>query len=372
LTVAALFIKSFISITSVELGFEPKNLLLTRVSLPSQYRGSDEASQVFFREMLDRLGALPGVQSVASAGQMPMVGGWSFPPTSIETTKEVVDDNLHTTSVTPEYFSTMNIPVIAGRGFTRADRQGTQPVAVINEAMARRYFPDEDPIGRRVRRDDVPSWSTWHTVVGVVGNTRYKLDWEPFPAFFVPYAQRPLHYQTVILKTSIDPNALTPAVRETLRAIDPNMPALVGTLEDRINQSGEVTGQRFQTSLLGCLSALAALLAIVGIYGVLSYTVSQRSHEIGIRMAFGAGSTNVLYSVVLRGLKMAAAGLGLGLAITLAASRLMESLLFEVSPTDPTTLVGVAALVAAAAIAASYVPARRATRVDPAEALRQE
>jgi putative ABC transport system permease protein len=238
--------------------------------------------------------------------------------------------------------------------------------------MARRFWPDQDPIGYRIRRDDVQEWSNWITIIGIVGDTRYQLDWEPFPAFYVPFAQRPMWYQTMILESAIEPTSLIPTVRDALWAVDPDMPAQIGTLQERIDQSDDVTSQRFQTSLLACLSGLAALLAVVGIYGVLSYAVSQRAHEIGIRMAFGARSNNVVLSVVGRGLLMGVIGLGIGLAITLATSRVVESLLFEVSPTDPTTLAGVALLVVTAAVAASTIPARRATRVDPAEALRQE
>jgi putative ABC transport system permease protein len=209
-------------------------------------------------------------------------------------------------------------------------------------------------------------------VVGVVGDVKYRLNWDPFPEFYVPYAQYPNWYQVVVLQTAIEPASITPAVREAFRAVDPDVPVVIEALQDRISRSSAVTENRFRISILGCLSGLAALLAVVGIYGVLAYTVSQRSHEIGIRMALGAGKSNVVLSVLTRGLVMAGLGLGIGWAVALAASRVVESLLFAVSPTDPETFAVVALLVAAATIAASTIPAFRATRVNPVVALKQE
>jgi putative ABC transport system permease protein len=368
---AALFIKSYTALTAVEPGFVADNVLTMSVELPEKYRDSPEEAYNFVAELHDRLGALPGVQAVGGASQMPFMGGTSWPPTSVETSDDIVDDNIHHATVTPEYFATMKIPLIAGRQLAQTDRFSAPHVAVVSEAMVRNYWPDENPIGRRIRVNvgDDPQWIT---IVGIVGDVKYGLNRNPYPQFYRPYAQDSGWYQNIVLKTAMAPDALTPAVRDLLRSMDPDVPTTIRRLEDRIDQSSAVARKRFQIYLLGCLSGLAALLAVVGIYGVLAYIVSQRSHEIGIRMALGAGKASVMRNVVGRGLLLAGIGLVIGFAIALAFSRLMESLLFEVSPTDPATLAGVALLVALAAVAASSLPAYRATKVDPSEALRQE
>lgn len=368
---AALFIKSYSALTAVDPGFVADNVLTISVALPERYRDSEQESYAFITELHERLGALPGVQAVGGAEQMPFMGGTSWPPTSVETSDGIIDDSVHSTTVTPEYFATMQIPLVAGRQLSRTDRKDTPLVAVVSEAMVRNYWPQEDPIGRRIRVN-VAEDPMWMTVVGIVGDVKYGLSRNPYPQFYVPYAQDPSWYQNVVVKTAMAPDALTPTVRELLRSMDPNVPTDIRRLEDRIDQSSAVAGKRFQITLLGCLSGLAALLAVVGIYGVLACIVSQRSHEIGIRMALGADKTSVMRNVVGRGLLLAGIGLAVGFVIALAFSRIMESLLFEVSPADPATLAGVALLVALAAVAASALPAYRATKVDPSEALRQE
>jgi putative ABC transport system permease protein len=311
------------------------------------------------------------VQSVAGAEQMPFVGGWSTPPTSVETVGGIVEDAVHNSAVTWDYFSTMKIPVIAGRGFAETDRNGSRKVAVVSEAMARKYWSGENPIGRRVRVDAGED-SEWITVVGIVGDIKYRLQFDPFPGFYVPYAQWPHTYQTMVIETSLEPLTLAPSAREAVWAIDPDVPVTVRELGERIRDSYALTEKRFGVAVLGSLAGLAALLAVVGIYGVLAYTVSQRTHEIGVKMALGAGKSTVMKSVLFRGLTLAVVGLGIGCVLTIAFSRVMESLLFEVSPTDPATMMVVAWLVTAAALLASYFPALAATKVDPVEALRQE
>jgi putative ABC transport system permease protein len=366
---AGLFVRSFTRLTSIERGFVTDSLLVMPVVLPIPYRESNETAPAFYQELNERLRSTPGVELVAATSQMPFVSGFSWPPTSIETSEGVVEDIMHSSSVTPEYFEAMGIPTVAGRTFDSSDRDGSLPVAVVNEAMVKQYWPDENPIGRQVRRD-VQGDSVWMTVIGVVGDIRNQLNRAPFPEFFMANAQRPSWYRVEVIKTAVRPNSLIPAVREAVWAVDPDVPVQVWKLEDRINQSAAVASPRFGIYVLGALSALAGLLAIVGIYGVLAYAVQQRSQEIGIRMALGAATRNVLGAVLQRGLVMVGTGLALGLAIALAAGRLMESLLFEVSPADPVTMVAVALLVLFAALVASFVPARRATRVDPVEAMR--
>jgi ABC-type antimicrobial peptide transport system permease subunit len=239
--------------------------------------------------------------------------------------------------------------------------------------MVRRYWPDESPLGRRIGGVNAAGDSVWMTVAGVVGDVRYRLNLDPFPSYHVPLAQWPsTWYQWVILRTEIAPAAITPAVQEALAAIDPEVPIQVLQLKEQIRNSRAVAGPRFGIFVLSCLAGLAALLAFIGVYGVLAYTVEQRAHEIGIRLALGASERIVVRELLGRGLLMAVTGLGIGTVLAVIGSRITSSLLFETSPTDPVTLFSVALLVAVAALCASYFPARRATNVDPVEVLRQE
>ena len=368
---AGLFVRSFTRLLSVDRGFVSDSVIVMPVSLPEQYRQSSEESAVFYQELVERIRAVPGVRMVGGANQMPFMGGMSFPPTSVETSEGVDEDIVHSTTVTPEYFPALNIPLVAGRLPDADDLGGTEPVVVVSEAMVRRYWADEEPIGQRVRRD-FPGDSIWRTVVGVVGDVRTRLNEAPYSQFYIPYAQNPVWFQTIVIKTAVPATTVMPQVREALWVMSRDLPARLWTLDELISQSAAVAGPRFGIYVLGSLSALAALLAILGIYGVLAYTVSQRSREIGIRMALGAGANKVVRAVLGRGLLMTGGGLLIGLGIAVAGGRVIRSLLFEISPGDPLTIVAVAALVTMAAILASYVPARRATKVDPAAALRQE
>jgi putative ABC transport system permease protein len=370
---AGLFLKSFARLTSVDPGFTSENLLTVPVNLPGTYRTSNDATRAFFRDVTERLAALPGVEMVAQVNQMPLSGqGSSFPPTFIETSSGVVENNVHEAVVTPSYFGAMDIPLVAGRLLASDDRQGAPTVAVINQTMARRYWPDEDPIGRRLKIGAAVGDTTWATVVGVVGDIRYALSSRPFSEYYVPFDQRPVSYQTIVIKTALDVPAVAGAARAAVRAVDPDVPTRVSRLDDLIGASTAVARSRFAILVIGFLAGVAALLAILGVYGVLAYTVTQRTREIGIRIALGAGRENVLGTVMQRGLLMAGTGVAIGLGLALVTVRVTESLLYEVSPTDVPTLAIVALLVAVAALAASYVPARRATRVDPVRTLRQE
>ena len=364
-----LFIRSLQRLTRVDPGFTAHDLLVSSINLPSQYRDYGDSTRALFRDLDQRLAAIPGVQDFARASQMPFVGGWSSPPTAIETPDGVVETIVHRASITPGYLSTMGIPLLAGRGFTTEDTEDAPAAIIVNHAMAERYWPGVDPIGRRVMVP-VPGDSIWRTVVGVAGDVRYRLNYPPFPKYYVPFTQIPYWYQFVIVKSPLGPEAMAPAIREAVWSVDSNLPVSVFRLEEAINGSSAVTRPRFTVVVFGCLSALAALLAIIGIYGVLAYTVQQRSNEISIRMALGARATDVLRNVLRRGLAMAGIGLAIGLVLALAGSRLIRSLLFEVSPADPFTLASVAVLVTVATLIASYLPARRATKVDPVTALR--
>jgi len=368
---AGLFIRSLQRLMQVDTGIQSANLIVSGISLPTRYRDWGDTTRGFYRDLTAQIEAIPGVESLALAGQMPFVGGWSSPPTLIETPEETVQTTVHRTSMTPGYLRTMGIPLLAGRDFTTEDSEDAPPVIVVNRAMADRYWPDLDPIGRRVMVP-ISGDSVWRTVVGVAENTIYRLDMQPFPKYFVPFEQDPGWYQWLIVRSELGVDGLAPAIRQAVWSIDSDIPLQVFRLEEAINRSRAVQQPRFAIFIFGCLSAVAAILAVLGIYGVLSYVVQQQSNEIGIRMALGAEGSTVVRAVMQRGLLMAGFGLTLGLGAAFAGSRIVRSLLFEVSPMDPVTLAGVALLILAAAMLASWIPARRASRVDPVEALREQ
>ncbi len=364
-----LFVRSYAALAASNLGFEAGHLVTMRVNVPTRLRdGGAKAYMAFFDDTAERLRAIPGIVSVGAADQSPFVGGMSSPPTSIETTKGVTQTTTFATAVTPGYFQTLGVPLAAGRWLDDRDGPGTTSVAVVNQMMAERYWPGEDPIGRRVRLDFGDR--TWMTVVGVVGDVVYRLGMRSPSAVYVPYAHFPDSYLYFVAKTAAAPAAVIPRIRELLSKIDPDAPVRVDALAALVADSNTAVSQRFAIALIGCLAGLAALLAFVGIYGVLSYSVSMRTHEIGVRLALGAGGADVVRGVLRRGLLMAAAGCAAGLGLSFAASRVLASQLYEISATDPATLASVAALVLVATATASYLPAKRATQINPVEALR--
>jgi putative ABC transport system permease protein len=265
----------------------------------------------------------------------------------------------------------MEIPIMAGRGLSEHDVADSEPVIVLSKALADRAWPDENPIGKRIRIDTQGD-SIWRTVVGVAGDVKYRIEFSDMLMFYVPHAQRPAGGQYLVLKTSVDPMGLVAPIRGLLTELDPNTPITVRPLEAHVSESSAIVSSRFVILVLGSLSVLAGMLAVVGVYGVLAYSVQQRSREIGIQIALGAEKGKVLAGVMRRGLLLALIGLGSGGVIALAAARFVESQLFGIQPRDPMTLLGVAVLVAVSVAAASYIPARRAARMDPAEVLRAE
>ncbi|MEJ2236891.1 MAG: ABC transporter permease [Gemmatimonadales bacterium] len=368
---AGLFVRSLQRLMQVDTGIDSANLIVSGISPPTQYRDWGDTTRGFYRDLTTQIEAIPGIESFAFAGQMPFVGGWSSPPTLVETPDEMVQTTVHRTSAAPGYLRTMGIPLLAGRDFTTADTKDAPPVIVINRAMADRYWSDLDPIGRRVMVP-IQGDSVWRTVVGVAANTVYRLDMQPFPKYFVPFEQIPFWYEWLIVRSDLGAEALAPSLRQAVWSVDSDIPLTVFRLDDAIDGSRAVAQPRFAVFVFGCLSSLAAILAVLGIYGVLSYVVQQQSGEIGIRMALGADASSVVRAVLQRGLLMAAVGLTLGLGAAFAASRVVRSLLFEVSPMDPITIAGVAVLILVATMLASWIPARRASRVDPVVTLREQ
>jgi putative ABC transport system permease protein len=277
-------------------------------------------------------------------------------------------------SITPGYFRTMKIAVLLGRDFTAQDDLYSTPVVIVNESLARRYFPGEDPIGKRIRPgisvDAKPS--RMREIVGVVADVKFKnLTSEWTPTSYVPQAQIPIGRLTVISRTAADPSALARPLAETVRSIDPDLPAYnIKTVEDYLD--GIIAIPRFNTMLLGIFAGLALILTAIGLYGVISYSVAQRTHEIGIRVALGAQPSEMMRLVIGQGVRLAVFGIGIGLMAALAFTHFLSSLLFGVTATDPISFATVIVTLVAVVLLACYVPARRAMRVDPMVALRYE
>jgi predicted permease len=371
---AGLMVRSFLRLQAVHPGFDAGNLLTMRVMLPQTKYPEDARKVEFFRRAAERLRALPGVRSVSAVSALPFadlgaatsftVVGKPAPPAGerLTTDLRVADEN---------YFRTMNIPVVAGRTFGEQEAVEDRKVAVVNEAMARKYFPGEDPLGKRIVVN-MSSQPTPTEIIGVVGDARYdKLDGELRPMVYWTPPQLTYSSMSLVVRTGGDPAALGPAAVREIQAIDKDQPVSdVRTMESWLADSTART--RFGTLLLGAFACAALLLAAVGIYGVISYSVAQRRNEIGIRMALGAQGRDVLRLVVGQGMRLVLAGVGVGIVGAFALTRLMSGLLYGVAATDPPTFAANALLLAAVSLLACYVPARRATRVDPLHALRRE
>jgi putative ABC transport system permease protein len=366
LACAGLMLKSFYRLNQTDPGFDPAGVLTAQVD-PSGDRYKELPQLAgFYDRLLERVAAAPGVRHVGIINSLD-----ATMPVAVDEHAPVPPGRrpqAATNQVSGDYFRAMGIPLRAGRLFDGRDVKGAPAVVIIDDTLARRHFPGEDPLGKHLTVGD-----TSREIVGVVGATRrYNLAEEPFPRVFMPYQQENWGSMTLVVRAaSGDPAALAPVVRRELAAIDKDQPIhSFKPMEESV--AGWVTPQRFVTTLLGAFAALAALLAAVGIYGVMSYTVTQRTHEIGVRVALGARGRDVLRLVVGRGMLLTLLGVGVGLAASLALTRLLKSLLYGVSETDPLTFALVALLMTAVALLACLVPARRATKVDPMVALRYE
>jgi putative ABC transport system permease protein len=370
---AGLMIKSFVRLTNVDIGFDSKNVLSLQLDMLSRSKKAEQTD--FVREVLGRTSALPGVTQAAVIDFLPTEGGasQSNKRSSLLEGPILVDPDAQMTIVpraaTPAYFETMGIKLLRGRLFDDSDTADAQPVVVISEQMAQQSWPGEDPIGKRF----LWSWAKDQrpTVIGVVNDVRESnLSQEPPPYVYIPFSQNPDSFISLVVR-SADSSKLATAIRGQILAIDRGVAIeKVMTLEQRL---GDLVAQpRFYTFLFGWFAGMGMLLAVLGLYGVLSYTVSQRTHEVGIRVALGARSQDILKLIVGHGLVLISTGLALGLAGAVALSRLMSSLLFGVTATDPATYVAVSSLLLAIAMLACYLPARRAAKVDPLAALKCE
>jgi len=373
---AGLLIKTFWKLRSVEPGFNPDHLLTMRVELPeARYKEVDKQTR-FRRQTLDAINSLPGAQA-AMISELPLSGYSLNHDFLIEGRPPIApgdEPSLETRSVMGDYFHTMQIPLRAGRDFGPQDFADKEPlVGIANDAMVRQYFQNEDPLGKRVRWARDPEIH-WMTIIGVVGDVKhFGLDLPEQPGFYSPYTQADpwKRWMTLVVRTQSDPATMTRAVEEQIWKVDPQLPVTnVETMKEVAADS--FAARRFNMFLLSIFAALALVLAAVGIYGVMSYAVTQRTQEIGIRMALGARAIDVLKLIIRNGLTLIMIGVGIGLAGAVALTRLLSTLLFGVTPTDTLTFVVVSATLIVVALLACYLPARRATKVDPLVALRYE
>ena len=372
---AGLIVRSFWALRSVEPGFAPENMLSLRYQLPpsrypqsfADYPAGWARIFSFQRELLEQVEAIPGVRSAAIAFNDPLSAGFtnSFVIEGRDQSAAAGQPEVPTRPASANYFSTAGIPLLQGRSFTSSDDAGAPPVVIINAAMARQFFANENPLGQRLR-----FWGISREIIGVVGNERFAgLANEPAPAMYPPLAQAPATTGTLLVRTVGDPRAVLGSVRAAIRSIDRDVaPFGITTMGDALDAS--VAQERFLAFLLTAFAALALVLALVGVYGVVSYSVAQRGREIGIRLALGASSQLVLRSIVGEGLRLAVAGCAIGIIGALAAARLVRSQLFGVSANDPLTIAAAVATMAAVAVAASLIPAIRASTLPPAEVLR--
>ena len=367
---AGLMIRSLDRLMGVDTGFTADNVLTMRLNVPQQV--SRDSLPGFYDELLGRIQALPGVTEAALADCPPLAGGCNgtliaFPDRPAVAEGEAPSIGVHW--VTPGWFRTMGVSLKRGRLFADADRIGTPKVMLISESAARKYWPGEDPIGKRAAVFQ-GGFHEGATVIGVVGNVRFgTIDSLPVPDAYISYQQSPRPRMMIFARTANDPEALVALARATVRELLPSYPAYdIQTMESRVAVAS--TQARLSAILLALFAATALVLAVMGIYGVMSFAVAQRRRETGVRIALGAARGDVLAMVVREGVVLAAIGVTIGLAGALVLSRVLRTLLYGVSSTDPLTYVSVVALLAVAALAASWFPARRATLVQPTEALR--
>ncbi len=376
---AGLLVKSFRNLTAIETGFDAHGVLTARVALPLDQYQSLDRQRGFFKQLVERLEALPGVKAAGAVASMPFGGDTMLSSIQIEgkapTELTVANAPIaRLNSVTPGYFAALRIPLVAGRLLEERDGAGAPNVVVVNQAFVRRFFPNENPIGQRISAGAIsgPGEPRMWTIVGVIGDTKqHGLASQTMPEVNASVLQWPRFMLTLVLRTNLEPLSLATAVRNQVTALDKNLPLYgVRTMDDVL--AAEVASQRFNAGALSAFAGLAVLLAAVGIYGVMAYAVSQRRHEIGVRMALGAGQRTVQGMVLKQGLGLAVAGVGIGVSASAGLTRLLGNMLYGVKPSDPAIFTGVAGALVCVALAACWIPARRATRVDPVIALRYE
>ena len=372
---ASLLIESMIHLTRQSPGFDPNGVMAFNLDLPDARYGKPEQSIHFFRELLERIRAVPGVRSASGVLPLPMGDDIIRTSFDIEGRPMAKSDRprVHFRVIAQYYLETMHIPLISGRAFTRRDERNAAPVVLINETLARRYFPNENPIGKHIKPDVADTGDPkLREIVGVVGDVHHRNLWQPNEAeCYVPYDQVSMGAMNIVVRAQGEPLSLLPAIREQVRALDTELPVYKARdMRDYVEAS--VAQRKFTSMLVSVFAAAGLLLATVGLFGLISYSVEQRRNEIGIRVAVGAERADIISMVLRSGITLALAGIVIGLAGTLAISGVLKSQLFGVSATDPFTFIGVALALIAVAAAACYIPAWRAANADPLIALRNE
>jgi len=372
---AGLLIKSFMRLQRVDGGFDPSGVLTMRIAIPAVRYSDPEQARNFFREVLRRTAAVPGVTSVGASNGVPLSGSGGSGTTTIDNPAFADDRGTPEADqriVTPGYFEAMGMRLVSGRVFGDGDTEASQPVAIIDETMARTFWPNEDAIGKRIKRGGRQSTQPWLTIVGVVRHVRYRTLEEPSRVqLYMPHSQTPVTGMSLAVKTTLQPQALANIIQKEVMAVDAEQPVWAIRTMDELMATSVMRRQLVMT-LLTLFAGIALVLAAVGIYGVISYWVTQRSHEIGIRVAIGAGRLEVMTMVLGQSMSVVLIGLVVGLIGAVALSRVMTTLLFDVSPTDVATFGGYSLALIIVGLLASYLPARRATRIDPVAMLRQQ
>jgi len=373
---SGLLLRSFVKLLAVDPGFRPEGVLTMQVSLPNATYAKPEQQRAFFQELVSRVEHLPSVEAAGAISDLPLSGPGNSGTATVDSRAVPADQASPETdyrAVTPGYFQAMGISLISGRYFDERDTDSAPPVGIIDETMASTYWPNQDPVGQRIKLGGVGSKQPWMTIVGVVRHVHYRtLEARSRVQLYWPEAQRPTGFMSLAIRTSTaDPRSLAPAVERLVLGIDPQQPVdHVLTMEEVMADS--LARRRLTLTLLGIFAGGAMLLAALGIYGVTAYMVTQRQQEIGLRMALGASRTAVLRLVIRQGMSLLAAGLAAGLVLSFALMWVLSSLLFAVRPYDPVSLAAAAAALALVALLACSIPAWRATRVDPLVALRYE
>ncbi|HKF51674.1 MAG TPA: FtsX-like permease family protein, partial [Candidatus Acidoferrales bacterium] len=370
---AGLLVKGFHALLGAQTQFSPQSLLTMNIALPMNKYGEQAKRAQFFQQVLAQMNAIPGVKSASLVTAVPNSDVQSYHPYTGENlpfTEDAGHIGLHE-SVSPSYFRTLGVSLLRGREFTDADGPTSQLVTIVSRSMAERYWPGQDPIGKRLKQGQPDAKSPWLTVVGVVADVKYNAYFPIEAAVYVPYEQDPDMNAEFLLRTAGDPVTFVPAVRAKIANVDPDQPIYEPKTLARLTYE-ELIGISFIATMMAVLGVIALVLASSGVYGVMAHSVTERTHEIGIRLALGAEPRQVLRWIAGRGIRLAAIGLVIGFAVAFAAARLLASLLYGVSASDPLIFAGVPVALAFVAIAACYLPARRALRVDPIVALRYE
>lgn len=372
---AGLVLRSFLRLQQVDTGLNLKNVLAMQISLPQARYGEPQTQVAFFQNLMQRLLALPNVEAVSADSNPPLGTRRNTTSFYVEGRPPITPDQMHRAEgheITPNYFQAMGIPFLAGRDFTDRDGIGSPPVVIINRALANRFFPNEDPIGKRISRSNPGESPLWFSIIGVAGDVKHAgLAAEPGPQIYSSYYEDPVPTMSLIVRTRANPTSVASSVRNEIQKADSEIPVFgVTTMEQLASES--IAPNRITMLLLGFFATVALVLAAVGIYGIMAYSVTQRTFEVGVRMALGARPLDIIKMILKQGMILTVIGLGIGLLAALAVTRVLSSVLFQVSATDLVTFVTAPLVLMAVALLACLVPALRATKVDPLIALRYE